>query len=100
KRQLSEEVRRPPREIENTFNSIADLVVVFDRDLRLIHVNQAFAERMGKSRDELLDQALTDFMSADTGAWIRELDLADPSTPDQANAASIELEDEVLQGTF
>jgi PAS domain S-box-containing protein len=98
--QLFEEVLRSHREIENTFNSIADLVAVFDRELRLIHVNQAFAERIGQVRDDILDQPITDFVSPDTGRWIKELDLVAPSTPDQANAASIELEDGILQGTF
>jgi PAS domain S-box-containing protein len=98
--QLLEEVVRSQREIENTFNSIADLVAVFDRELRLIHVNQAFAERIGRSRESLLEQPLTDFVAVETGRWIRDLELADPSTPDQANAASVEVEDDVLQGTF
>lgn len=98
--QLLEAVLRSHREIENTFNSIADLVAVFDRDLRLIHVNQAFVDRIGQSRDEILDHSLTDFVSPQTGRWIRDLELSPVSAADSANAATIELEDTVLQGTF
>jgi PAS domain S-box-containing protein len=98
--QLLEEVLRSHREIENTFNSIADLVAVFDRDLRITNVNQAFAERIGVLREQILERPLTQYVSPETGRWIRELELAPPSAADQANAASIEVEDDVLQGTF
>ena len=60
--QLLQDVIESRRELENTFNSIADLVAVCDRQLRLAHVNRAFAQRVGTPRAALLDLPLTDFV--------------------------------------
>src|SRR3970282_1071323 len=58
--QLLEGVLGAHRELENTFNSIMDLVVVGDRRGRVVHANQALAERLGRTRDELIDRRLED----------------------------------------
>ena len=54
--QLLEEVIRSRRELENAFNSIADLVAVCDRRFCVVHVNRAFASRVGFSREDTLDR--------------------------------------------
>ena len=54
--QLLDEVMRSRRELENTFDSIWHLVVVSDRHGRIVQVNEAFANRVGKSRAVLLEQ--------------------------------------------
>ena len=41
--QLLDDVMRSRRELENTFDSIAHLVVVSDRRGRIVHANEAFA---------------------------------------------------------
>ena len=47
--QLLDDVVRSRRELENTFDSIAHLVAVWDRRGRIVHVNHAFASRVGRS---------------------------------------------------
>ena len=44
---LLDAVLRSRRELENTFNSLADLVAVSDQDGRLVSMNVAFLERIG-----------------------------------------------------
>ena len=57
---LLDAVLRSRRELENTFNSLADLVAVSDQDGRLVYMNVAFLERVGMTRQELIDRPLAD----------------------------------------
>jgi signal transduction histidine kinase len=95
--QLFEQLLRSRRELENTFNSIADLVLVCDRRMRLVNVNEAFASRLRQRRDELRERPLSDFVDAETAHWIATLDLRHSSG---ASAATRQIEDGVLGGTF
>src|SRR5690606_5373679 len=52
---LLEDVRRSRRELESTFNSLADLVVVCDGRLRITQVTHAFAARVDRRVQELID---------------------------------------------
>ena len=65
--QLLDDVMRSHRDLENTFDSIAHLVVVADRRGRIIHANEAFATRVKQPRELFLDRPLAD-ASAKTGA--------------------------------
>src|SRR6185436_3518013 len=56
--QLLDDVMRSRRELENTFDSISHLVAVSDTLGHIVHVNQAFALRVGHKREELLNQPL------------------------------------------
>jgi PAS domain S-box-containing protein len=96
--QLLEEVLRSRRELENTFDSIADLVAVCDRRLRLVRVNEAFARRAGMARGEIVDRPLADFVGEATLRWIRALDRSGPSRPRRGGTR--EIADRVLKGTF
>ena len=96
--QLLEAVIRSRRELDNTFNSIADLVAVCDHRLCLVHVNRAFATRVGLSREDALDRPLTEFLGPETGEWISQLDpLSALGSP---NPVTREIHDPVLRGTF
>ena len=94
----SREVIRSRRELENTFNSIADLVGVCDRRLCVVHVNRAFASRVGFSREDTLDRPLTQFLGVETGQWIAQLDLL--SASGSPNPVTREIHDAALKGTF
>jgi PAS domain-containing protein len=50
--QLLEEMLRQRRLLEDTFNSLLDLVVVTDRQHRVVQMNDAFAMRLGRARAE------------------------------------------------
>jgi PAS domain S-box-containing protein len=95
--QLLDDLIRSRRELENTFDSITNLVVVTDRRGRLTHVNQAFASRLGRGRDDLIDKPLADCVGDELASWITELESADvvSDTP-----PSREVLDPVLKGPF
>ena len=58
-------------ELENTFDSIWHLVVVSDRHGRIVQVNEAFANRVGKSRAMLLERPVADYVGHELGRVAR-----------------------------
>ena len=69
--QLLEQVLRQRRLLENTFNSIIDLVVVTDNDLRVVQMNEAFATRTRATRTELLERPLPELIGAEMAEWVQ-----------------------------
>jgi two-component system, NtrC family, sensor kinase len=67
--QLLEEILRQRRLLEDTFNSIVDLVIVTDTQLRVVQTNDAFADRSGLSRAELLERPLDTLVGDEFAAW-------------------------------
>jgi len=94
--QLLEEILRQRRLLEDTFNSLVDLVVVTDRDLRIVEVNGAFASRVGVPRAETIGRPLRDLVDEKTAQWV---ETADPS-PGPPTGGSAPIEDARLGGTF
>jgi len=96
--QLLEEVLRSRRELENTVNSIPDLVAVCDARRRVVHVNRSFADRLGLGRVETMDRPLAELFGPETSDWISGLDLE----PGDGGPKSYtrDMEDPVLGGTF
>lgn len=68
--QLLEEVLRQRRLLEDTFNSLVDLVVVTDSELRLVQTNEVFAARAGQPRTELLGRPLGALLDRGLAEWI------------------------------
>lgn len=97
--QLLDDVIRSRRELENAFDSIAHLVVVSDRRGRIVHANEAFANRLKTTREELLDKRLTDCIGPGLAAWLSELEHADVRHEGQPPAFR-EISDPVLNGPF
>lgn len=96
---LLEDVLRSRRELESTFNSLADLVVVIDRRSTVTHVNDAFTRRAGRARREMLEQPLSSLFGPEVVAWIERLSHASRGdTP--ARFDTREFEDPKLHGTF
>jgi PAS domain S-box-containing protein len=93
---LLDTVLRSRRELENTFNSLADLVAVSDREGRLVFMNAAFLERSGRPRQELIDAPLVDSVGPATRRLLRQV--ADGHG--ERRVVSAELEDAALHGTF
>lgn len=98
--QLLQEVIRSHRELDNTFNSISDLVAVCDHQLRLVQVNRAFSDRLNVASEGLLDRPLSDFVSPATMDWIGSRESAGKTNAMPPGASFRVLEDHVLNGTF
>jgi PAS domain S-box-containing protein len=67
--QLLEEMLRQRRLLEDTFNSLVDLVVVTDREHRVVQMNDAFAMRVGRPRPELLERPLDELVGRELAEW-------------------------------
>ena len=98
--QLLDDVMRSRRELENTFDSIAHLVVVSDARGRIVHVNQAFASRVGRTREQLLDRPLADYIGPELAAWLAAHDAAASRRHDRRRRRRCEVVDPVLNGPF
>ena len=97
--QLLDDVMRSRRELENTFDSIAHLVVVSDRQGRIVHANEAFATRLHLTRDQLLDKPLSECIGPELAAWLTAHDEASVRAEGQS-PATCEVVDPVLNGPF
>ncbi len=96
--QLLNDVVQSRHELENTFDSIAHLVAVWDRRGHIVHVNHAFATRVGRTREELLDRPLEQFVGPELRAWLARQETANGSPPE--SPASLEVRDPILDGPF
>jgi two-component system NtrC family sensor kinase len=96
--QLLEGVLRSHRELENTFNSIRDLVAVTDRRGRIVRTNLALAERLGTTRDEIINRPMTEVVGPAIARLANGLEL-DANGEENAGVTE-ELQDPVLNGTF
>jgi PAS domain S-box-containing protein len=83
---------------QNTFDSIAHLVVVVDRRNRIVHANHAFARRVGMAHDALIERPLQELVGVELGTWlsIQASEQADDDEP----PVSHEVVDPVLNGPF
>ena len=97
--QLLDDVMRSRQKLENTFDSISHLVAVSDTRGYIVHVNQAFASRIGRPRHELLDQPLSEHIGPELMAWL-ERHKADETQKPGETAITCEVIDPVLKGPF
>jgi len=97
--QLLDDVIRSRRELENAFDSIWHLVVVADRFGKIVQVNDAFANRLGRTRDALLGQPLAECVGPELAAWLAEQEQLEPR-PEPPTPAMRELIDPALNGPF
>jgi PAS domain S-box-containing protein len=94
--QLLEDVIRSRRELENTLDSIADLVAVSDSRGAIVRVNRAFTARLGRTREQLVGQPLADCVGPQAAAWLRRMQ----AEPSRDGTAAITVADAVLNGSF
>ncbi|HKB10962.1 MAG TPA: ATP-binding protein [Vicinamibacterales bacterium] len=98
--QLLEDVMRARRELENTFDSITHLIVVADMRGHIIHANQAFATRVGCSRDALLDQPIARFIGRELDGWLTDRRDTQKATKSAEPAVTREVVDSTWSGPF
>ena len=92
---LLQDMLRQRRLLEDTFNSLIDLVAVVDADLRVVQTNEAFATRVGVPRLDVIGRSLRDFVGDETFAYVQTPDPQDAATPAQRR-----VDDPALRGTF
>jgi PAS domain S-box-containing protein len=92
---LVEDILLQRRLLEDTFNSLVDLVAVVDGGLRIVQTNEAFATRVGVARHDVIGQDLKDLVSAETLAYVQHPEPQDAHTPVQRR-----VDDDRLKGTF
>jgi PAS domain S-box-containing protein len=90
--QLLEDVMRGRRQLENIFDSLAHLIAVCDTRGRIVHVNQAFAARLGQPREQLIDRPLSEFIGPELSAWLQK--------HETGSARMTEVVDPMLKGPF
>ena len=93
---LLAEVQRAHQELENTFDSMQDLVLVIGRDGKVARANEAAGRRFGRSRQSLESSAITDLVGDALAKWLH-----DRATPQSSQASdTTEIDDARLGGTF
>ncbi|MFL5640634.1 MAG: histidine kinase dimerization/phospho-acceptor domain-containing protein, partial [Gemmatimonadaceae bacterium] len=103
--QLLEEVIQQRRLLEDTFNSLIDLVVVTDNSTRVVQMNDAFAARVGSPRRNVIDRPLSDLVSPEIAQWVAASEPAaraddrQPSAP-AASVRTRQITDDRLGGIF
>jgi PAS domain S-box-containing protein len=90
--QLLDDILQQRRLLEDTFNSLIDLVVVVDGRMRIVQTNDAFAARAGISREELIQQPIAAFVSPATIEWLE--------TTAGSACGSQPVKDDLLAGIF
>ncbi len=106
--QLLEEVLQHRRLLEDTFNSLIDLVVVTDNRLRVVQMNEAFAVRIGSPRAKLLERPLEELIGGEMAQWAAAPEPAAARKRDGSSAArgflttarTRQFTDERLDGIF
>ena len=93
---LLDEILRQRRLLEDTFNSLVDLVAVMDKELRIVQTNDAFAARIGVKRGDLLRRPLRELVGAETVAYVEAGGTWQGILP----AVQRRVDDTVLGGTF
>jgi PAS domain S-box-containing protein len=94
--QLLDDILRQRRLLEDTFNSLVDLVAVMDKDLRIVETNDAFAARVGMKRGDIIRRPLRELVGADTFAYVDAADTWQGIVP----AVQRRVDDAELDGTF
>jgi PAS domain S-box-containing protein len=97
---LLEEVLRQRRLLEDTFNSLSDLVVVTDAALRVVQTNNAFDARVGAAGAELMNRPLAELVGRSLSAWAQSPESLRTASGANGGAQPRRLDDERLGGTF
>ena len=94
--QLLDDILRQRRLLEDTFNSLVDLVAVMDNELRIVQTNEAFAARVGLKRADIMRRPLSELVGPDTLAYVEAADTWQGIVP----AVQRRVDDQELDGTF
>jgi PAS domain S-box-containing protein len=93
---LLDDILGQRRLLEDTFNSLVDLVAVTDKELRIVQTNEAFAARVGLKRTDVMRRPLNELVGPETLAYVEAADTWQGIVP----AVQRRVDDEELDGTF
>ncbi|MBI5182406.1 MAG: PAS domain-containing protein [Nitrospirae bacterium] len=65
----TEEIQRKNREWDNTFNSVTDILVIYDKDYRIVKVNKAFADFVNSTPLELTGKKCSEAFLKNNKIW-------------------------------
>jgi two-component system, NtrC family, sensor kinase len=85
--QLLEEITLQRRLLEDTFDSLVDLVLVTDAAWRVVQMNGSFIARMGMTRQEMLERPLSDLVGREVWEWAAAPNAAPGTGPEAARTA-------------
>jgi PAS domain S-box-containing protein len=88
--QLLEEMLLQRRLLEDTFNSLVDLVIVTDQAQRVVQMNDAFALRIGQSRADLIERNLSELVGPELTRWAADGESAPGAPHDAVRSRTIE----------
>jgi len=93
---LLDDILGQRRLLEDTFNSLVDLVAVTDKELRIVQTNEAFAARVGLKRTDVMRRPLNELVGPETLAYVEAADTWQGIVP----AVQRRVDDGELDGTF
>jgi PAS domain S-box-containing protein len=94
---LLEDVLRSRSELESTFNSLTELVIVTDRHHRITQANRAFATRAGIDTRDVKGRLLKDVLAREAFTWVEE---RGANHAESAESSERQIDDDRLGGTF
>jgi PAS domain S-box-containing protein len=68
--ELLDEIIRSRAELQNVFDSLDHLVVVFSARGLIVNVNRACASRLGATREALVDRGVSEVLTGEVGEWV------------------------------
>lgn len=98
--QLLEEFLQQRRLLENTFNSLIDLVAVVNTGLQVVQMNGAFAQRVGQEAPTVLGRSVGDFIGDQMATWLAEAEEAGPGGAAATAGRTRQFTDDRLGGIF
>ena len=92
-----QEIVRAKNEWERTFNAVSDLILIMDRNRKIVRVNKALADRLARYPEELVG---LDCSAEDTDERTPHALCPETEGLRAGNEYSAEVTDEVVGGTF
>jgi PAS domain S-box-containing protein len=97
---LLDEVLRQRRLLEDSFNSLADLVIVTDASHRVVQVNDACVDRLSATREQMLGRPLSEIAGPVVAAWAADDADSNHQPREQTSLRSHTFDDLPVPGTF
>ena len=68
-KEREDEIKEKNKEWDNTFNSITDLIVIYDSDYRIVRANRAFAQRFNTVPEKLIGRECSEIFPKQDMGW-------------------------------